>query len=83
MDLFGIGPLEILLILFIALIIFGPGRLPEIGRVMGRAMHTLKKATSDLTLQVTKEVEGKDSDHTSAQAQKGVAQTGEKAEPHR
>ena len=80
MDFFGIGPLEIVLILFIALIIFGPGKIPEIGRVMGKTMRTLKKATFDLTEQVTKEVEGKESERKSGQTQKSVAQSRESAE---
>lgn len=45
------GPLgipELLFILVIALLIFGPKRLPEIGRTMGRAMGEFKRATTDL-----------------------------------
>ena len=56
-DFFGIGLGEILLILIIALIIWGPGRIVEIGRTLGKMTHTLRKATSDLTAQVTKEIE--------------------------
>jgi Tat protein translocase TatB subunit len=56
MNFFGMGFLEILLILVIALIIFGPGKLPEIARMMGRAVRTLRKATFDLTTAVTKEL---------------------------
>ena len=48
MDFFGIGPLEILLILIIGLIVFGPGRLPQIGGDMGGAFRSFKKAASDL-----------------------------------
>jgi len=54
---FGIGLPEVLLILILALIIFGPGRLPEIGRRLGRTVRAFKKATSDLTAQVTREIE--------------------------
>ena len=79
MDFFGIGPMEILLILIVALIIFGPGKLPEIARVMGRTMRTLRKATFDLTAQVTKEMEGKEND----QKRKSTPQTGVSAKPHR
>ena len=59
MDFFGIGPMEILLILVVALVIFGPGRLPEIARKVGQAIRTVRKATFDLTAEVTKELEGK------------------------
>ena len=57
MDFFGVGPLEVLLILAIALIVLGPRRLPEIGRTLGRAVRVLRKASFDLTAQVNKELE--------------------------
>ena len=60
MDFFGIGTGEILLVLLVALIVFGPGRIVEIGRTLGRMMNTLKKASFDLTSQVTKELEGEE-----------------------
>jgi len=81
MDFFGIGPLEILLILLIALIIFGPGKLPEIGRTLGRTMRTLKKASFDLTAQMTKEIEGREEDHTPSQKRKSSPQTKESGNP--
>ncbi len=77
MDFFGMGSMEILLILIVSLIIFGPGKLPEIGRKVGRMMHVLRKASFDLTAQVTKELEGKEND----QARKSDAQTGESVKP--
>jgi sec-independent protein translocase protein TatA len=62
MDFFGIGFGEILLIIIIALIIFGPGKIPEIARTIGRITRSLRKATTDLTTSLTKEVDtvGKD-----------------------
>lgn len=83
MDFFGIGPMEVLLILIVALIIFGPGRLPEIGRTVGKAMRALRKATFDLTTQVTKEIEGDKNNHLPSQTQKGGTQTGESAKSRR
>jgi sec-independent protein translocase protein TatA len=38
----NIGPLEIIIVLFIVLVIFGPKRLPELGRSMGRGMREFK-----------------------------------------
>ena len=64
MDFFGIGMGEILLILVIALIIWGPGRIVEIGRTLGRIVRTLRKASFDLTTQITKELEEKEENHS-------------------
>ncbi len=63
MDFFGIGIGEVLLILVIALIIWGPGRTAEIGRTLGKIVRALKKATSDLTAQVTSEIEEQEKEH--------------------
>jgi TatA/E family protein of Tat protein translocase len=41
-----VGPLEILLVLGIALIIFGPKRLPELGRSMGRGIREFRSSLS-------------------------------------
>ena len=58
MGFFGIGGWEILLVLVVALIIWGPRRLPEIARTLGKIVRTLRKASFDLTSTVTKEIEG-------------------------
>jgi len=57
MDFFGMGMGEILLILVVALLIWGPSRIVEIGRTLGRIVGTLRKASFDLTKQITKELE--------------------------
>jgi sec-independent protein translocase protein TatB len=44
----SIGPLEILVCLVVALIVFGPTRLPEIARTVGKALAELKQQASDL-----------------------------------
>jgi TatA/E family protein of Tat protein translocase len=49
MNVFGMGPAEILLILVLALIVFGPGKLPEIMGQIGRAVRDFQKATSELS----------------------------------
>jgi sec-independent protein translocase protein TatA len=45
---FNIGPGELILILVIVLIIFGPGKLPDIGNAIGRGVREFRKASSDL-----------------------------------
>ena len=44
--MFGIGMPELIIILVIILIIFGAGKLPEIGAGMGKAIRNFKGATS-------------------------------------
>jgi len=43
-----IGPLEILVVGVLALIVFGPERLPEIGRSLGKGFNQMKKMASDV-----------------------------------
>jgi sec-independent protein translocase protein TatA len=45
----GLGAPELILILVIALVIFGPGKLPEIGKSVGKALTEFKKASKDMT----------------------------------
>ena len=46
-------PIWLAVILVVVLIIFGPGRLPELGAGIGKAMREFRKATSELTSEVT------------------------------
>lgn len=46
MTMFGIGIPELLLILVIGLIVFGPGKLPDIGKALGKSMHEFKEAVN-------------------------------------
>ncbi|HEY4641787.1 MAG TPA: Sec-independent protein translocase protein TatB [Thermoanaerobaculia bacterium] len=53
------GPLgfpELILIFIVALIVFGPKRLPEIGRMIGKAMGEFKKASDELKNTIEREV---------------------------
>ncbi len=45
--MFGIGMPELIIILVIILIIFGAGKLPEIGAGVGKAIKNFKSATTD------------------------------------
>jgi sec-independent protein translocase protein TatA len=42
----NIGPWELVLILLIALIVVGPGKLPEVAKSLGKAVNEFKKSTS-------------------------------------
>jgi sec-independent protein translocase protein TatA len=43
---FGVGPAEVLVLLIVALLVFGPKRLPEMGRSLGRGMREFKESIS-------------------------------------
>src|ERR1700730_6844181 len=49
MNLLGMGPMELLLIVVLALIVFGPAKLPEIMAQVGKAIGDFRRATSDLS----------------------------------
>ena len=55
--MFGIHWGYIAILLVVVLIIFGPGRLPELGGAVGKAMREFRKATSELTNEVTSSVQ--------------------------
>ncbi len=60
MGFLDMGMGEILLVIVVALIIWGPGRIPEIARTLGKAVSTLRKTSSELTTQIRKELEGEE-----------------------
>lgn len=49
MNFLGMGAMEIIVIMVIALIIFGPDRLPEMGAQAGKALRDLRNATREMT----------------------------------
>lgn len=73
MNIFGIGLPEMALIFVIALLIFGPKKLPEIGRSMGKALRSFQDASKEFETEFKREAQ---------QLEKTVKQTMEaKIEP--
>ena len=54
--MFNLGVPELLLILAVALIVFGPRKLPEIGKTLGKALGEFRRATDDLKNTIEREV---------------------------
>lgn len=50
--MFGLGVPELVLILVLALIIFGPNKLPEVGSALGRTIKEFKQSTQEVEKEV-------------------------------
>lgn len=56
--MFGLGVPELALIMGIALIIFGPGKLPEVGRALGKSIGEFRKESKTLMNELSDKKEG-------------------------
>ena len=52
--MFNVGPMEILGILVLALVVFGPKKLPEMGRSIGKAIREFKSVGNEIQDEITK-----------------------------
>jgi sec-independent protein translocase protein TatA len=52
--MFGIGVPELMLILVLALIIFGPGKLPDVGKAVGKALGEFRNASREIETEIKK-----------------------------
>ncbi|MCC7178601.1 MAG: TatA/E family twin arginine-targeting protein translocase [Acidobacteria bacterium] len=72
--MFGsIGMPELVIILVIALIIFGPRKLPELGKSLGRSLNEFKKASNDLQNTLEQEIKLEEQKESAAAARKAEA----------
>jgi TatA/E family protein of Tat protein translocase len=52
MEIMGIGPMELILILIIALMVFGPEKLPEMGAKLGKGLRGMREATREFSREI-------------------------------
>lgn len=57
MNIFGIGLPEMAVIMVVALLIFGPKKLPEIGRSVGKAVRSFQEASNEFQNEFRREAE--------------------------
>ena len=57
---FGLQPIHIIVVAVVALLIFGPSRLPEIGRGLGKALNEFRRGTKEMTEGFREEITQKD-----------------------
>jgi len=78
--MFGsIGVPELVIILTIALIVFGPRKLPELGRSLGRSLNEFKRASNELRNTLDDEI--RIEDQRSAERQRPPAESTDAARP--
>ncbi len=53
---FGLQPIHLVIVAIVALLIFGPSRLPEIGRGVGKAITEFRCGARDMTTSFTEEI---------------------------
>jgi TatA/E family protein of Tat protein translocase len=75
-----IGFWEIVVVLVVALVLFGPNRLPEMGKALGKAIREFRKYTTDLGTELEKarkDIEEEPAASRAEQAQRGGAGEGQ------
>jgi sec-independent protein translocase protein TatA len=70
MAIFDMGLFEIAVVLLVAMLVFGPGKIPEIARNLGRGLRAFRKMTSDLTKDFTRALDAEDKSKSSSSSSK-------------
>ncbi|MBC1261680.1 TatA/E family twin arginine-targeting protein translocase [Synechococcus sp. BSF8S] len=73
MNFFGIGLPEMAVIAAIGLLVFGPKRLPELGRTLGRTLKGFQSASSQFEQEFRKAVDTETVSATSLESEAGAA----------
>ena len=65
MNIFGVGLPEVTVILILALLIFGPKKLPELGKQLGKTLKSLKKASNEFQNEIDQAMNEDDKEESS------------------
>ena len=68
----NIGFPEMVMIFVVALLVFGPKRLPELGRSLGRGLSEFRRASSDLKNSIEREIDAAEIEQSIADTQKAT-----------
>ncbi len=68
MNIFGVGLPEVTVILILALLIFGPKKLPELGKQLGKTLKSLKKASNEFQNEIDQVMNEEDESHKSIES---------------
>jgi TatA/E family protein of Tat protein translocase len=79
--MFGLSPAHLLIIIVIALVVVGPGKLPEVGAAIGKSVREFQKATGGLTGGLTETLTGTLSQPAQAPQPAQPAQVAQIAQP--
>jgi Tat protein translocase TatB subunit len=82
MELFGMGSLEVVLVLIVALMAVGPGKLPQFARNLNKGIRAVRKAASEATAELTKELEDEETEEKQPPGQKAKKNDSTKAAEH-
>ena len=64
MNIFGVGLPEVTVILILALLIFGPKKLPELGKQLGKTLKSLKKASNEFQNEIDQVMNDEDKEES-------------------
>ena len=70
MNIFGVGLPEVTVILILALLIFGPKKLPELGKQLGKTLKSLKKASNEFQNEIDQVINEPESENLPMSPQK-------------
>ena len=69
MNIFGVGLPEVTFILVLALLIFGPKKLPELGKQLGKTLKSLKKASNEFQNEIDQVINEPEKENLPSSAQ--------------